>query len=101
MLRNYRSLSEFGFPEPENVKSELEMERLKYDPAHQEDLLKLLNQRAPNNLEQMEVFNFVKNAIDKTEHDRELPTYIFINGPAGSGKSTLSQKSKYFTLLLI
>jgi ABC-type polar amino acid transport system ATPase subunit len=62
--------------------------------------LELLNQRAPNNFEQMEVFNFVKNAIDKAEHDREQSTYIFINGPAGSGKSTLSQKSKDFNLLL-
>jgi ABC-type lipoprotein export system ATPase subunit len=46
----------------------------------------------------MEVFNFVKNAIDNAEHDREQSAYIFINGPAGSGKSTLSQKSKDFIL---
>jgi len=59
-----------------------------------------LNQKAPNNLEQMEVFNFVKTAIDNAEHDREKSTYIFINGPAGSGKSTLSQKSKFFTQTL-
>ena len=97
----YRNLSEFGFPEPENVKSELEIERLKYDPAYQEDLLQKLNQKAPNNHEQMEVFNFVKTAIDNAESDKEQSSFIFINGPAGSGKSTLSQKSKHITLRLI
>lgn len=88
-----RTLSEFGFPEPENVSSELEIEKLKYDATFQEQLLQSLNQKAPNNTEQAEVFEFVKEAIDNTLIDIEKSQFIFINGPAGSGKSTLSQKS--------
>ena len=90
-----RTLSDFGFPEPEIVKSELEIERLKYDPVFQHEFLLSLNQRAPNNPEQIEVFNFVKRAIDIAENNTEKSTFVFINGPAGSGKSTLSQKSMY------
>ena len=87
-----RTLSDFGLPEPENVQTELEIERLKYDPAYQAQLLEELNKTIPNNEEQQEIFEYVEEQIDTLEPEKT--NFLFINGPAGSGKSTLSQKSK-------
>ena len=41
----------------------------------------------------MEIFNYIANAaLDNIKQNPNQIIYIFINGPAGSGKSTLSQK---------
>ena len=85
-----KKLSDYGLPESENVKTELELERLKYDAAFQAQLLQQLNQSHPNNPEQQEVFDYITNEIDNI--NPEKATYIFLNGPAGSGKSCLTQK---------
>ena len=89
---NNKELSEYGLPEPEKVKSELELERLKYDPAFQAQLLQQLSASTPNNPEQVEIFNYIANALDNIKQNPNQIIYIFLNGPAGSGKSTLSQK---------
>jgi len=78
-------MTEFGLPEPENTQSELEIEKKKYDPTYQAELLEELNRSAPNNLEQTEVFNFIKNEIDTISPNRS--SFIFINGPAGTFKN--------------
>ena len=52
-----KTLSVYGLPEPENVKTELQLERLKYDPAFQAQLLHQLNRAQPNNPEQQEFFD--------------------------------------------
>jgi hypothetical protein len=49
-----------------------------------------LNRAQPNNPEQQEFFDFVANELDNINPDKI--TYIFLNGPAGSGKSCMTQK---------
>jgi hypothetical protein len=44
----------------------------------------------PNNPEQQEVFNFIINELDNINPKKS--SYIFLNGPAGSDKSCLTQK---------
>ena len=90
MKSENKTLSEYGLPEPEDAKTELELERLKYDSAFQAQVLQQLNASSPNNAEQEEIFNFIANELDNVNPNE--PTFIFLNGPAGSGKSTLSQK---------
>ena len=85
-----KTLSSYGLPEPQNVKTELELEQLKYDATFQAQLLQQLNTSHPNNPEQQEVFDFIANELDNIDPDQ--PNYIFLNGPAGSGKSCLTQK---------
>ena len=92
MKAENKELSDYGLPEPENVKTELELERMKYDPAFQAQLLRQLNESTPNNPEQVEIFNYIATALDNVKQNPLQSVYIFINGPAGSGKSTLSQK---------
>jgi len=90
MKSENKTLSEYGLPEPEDAKTELELERLKYDSAFQAQVLQQLNASSPNNPEQEEIFNFIANELDNVNPNES--TFIFLNGPAGSGKSTLSQK---------
>eukprot|EP01036_Dinobryon_divergens_P040950 gene40949-54222_t len=52
MKAESKELSDYGLPEPDNVKTELELERMKYDPAFQAQLLRQLNESTPNNPEQ-------------------------------------------------
>ena len=92
-LTHNRDITDYGLPKPEKITTELEMERLRYDPDHQAALLEEMNIKTPNNPEQQQVFDIVKEAIDTSTRFSE-GQFIFINGPAGSGKTTLSQKSK-------
>ena len=87
-----RDITDYGLPKPEKITTELEMENLRYDPDHQAALLEEMNVNTPNNPEQQQVFDIVKDAID-TSTPTSPGQFIFINGPAGSGKTTLSQKS--------
>jgi hypothetical protein len=91
MKGDNKTLSDYGLPEPENVKTELEIERLKYDPAFQAQLQQQLNSVQLNNPEQQEFFDSVAYELDNINPDKVI--YIFLlNGPAGSGKSSLTQK---------
>ena len=54
------------------------------------ELLDQLNRTQPNNPEQQEFFDYVSNELDNI--NPEKINYIFLNGPAGSGKSCLTQK---------
>jgi hypothetical protein len=91
MKGDNKTLSDYGLPEPENVKTELKLERLKYDPAFQAQLQQQLNSVQLNNPEQQEFFDSVAYELDNINPDKVI--YIFLlNGPAGSGKSSLTQK---------
>ena len=92
MKADNKELSDYGLPDPENAKTELELERMKYDPAFQAQLLRQLNESTPNNPEQVEIFNYIATALDNIKQNPPQSKYIFINGPAGSDKSTLSLK---------
>ena len=82
-----KTLEEYGLPTPQSTTTELDREKLKYSVASQNQLLQQLEEKCPNNTEQQEIFDYVKNLID---NDGE--GMVFIQGPAGSGKSTLAKK---------
>jgi hypothetical protein len=69
MKAENKELSDYGLPEPENVKTELELERMKYDPAFQAQLLRQLNESTPNNPEQVEIFNYIATALDNIKQN--------------------------------
>ena len=75
-------MSDFGLPEPKDIKTELEIGMSKYDPHYQAQLLESLEESAPNNLEQEEIFSFVKSEVNNIR--AEQTSFIFINGPAGT-----------------
>ena len=79
-----------GFPLPENDVNMSELERLMlmYDPAEQAALLETAQVNYPNTEEQEEVFQLVKNALDS-----ETRLILFIQGSAGTGKSTFANKA--------
>ena len=78
-----------GFPMPvdDEPVSELERHKMMYLAADQEQLFIDLNRNYPNTEEQEEVFQLIKAAIDKKER-----LILFIQGSAGTGKSTFARK---------
>jgi len=78
-----------GFPMPvdDAPVSELERHKMMYDAAEQEQLFDILNRDYPNTNEQEEVFQLIKTAIDNKER-----LILFIQGSAGTGKSTFAKK---------
>lgn len=99
-LTHNRDITDYGLPKPEKITTELEMEKLRYDPDHQAALLEEMNVKTPNNPEQQQVFDIVKEAIDTSTPYSE-GQFIFINGPAGSGKTNLSRKSNAILYIYI
>lgn len=82
-----KTLSDFGFPEPETFDSELKRERMKYDAEEQKLLYDSLCRESPHTPDQEIAFNYIKDAIDS-----KTGGLIFIQGQGGSGKSTLLKK---------
>jgi ABC-type multidrug transport system fused ATPase/permease subunit len=82
-----KTLTEYGFPEPESIETELQLERFKYKSQEQADVFNLLQRETPNTLDQEYVFQAIKRAIDTGNKQ-----YFFIQGQAGTGKSTLIKK---------
>ena len=76
-------MSDYGLQEPQDIITELQQVRMKYDPTFQAQLLETLNQNVPNNVEQKELFDFVKQELDSVLENTESSKFIFINGPAG------------------
>ena len=78
-----------GFPLPiaSNEMTELERIQIKYEPAAQKLLLDQYLNDSPNTDEQGEVFEQVKHALLNNEG-----LLIFIQGSAGTGKSTFARK---------
>eukprot|EP01031_Cornospumella_fuschlensis_P005555 gene5555-6912_t len=78
-----------GFPLPiaSNEMTELERIQLKYEPAAQKLLLDQYLNDSPNTDEQEVVFEQVKHALLNNEG-----LLIFIQGSAGTGKSTFARK---------
>lgn len=61
------TLSSFGFPEPDIVNTELEREFLKYDTRQQSALLNSLHLHAPNNSEQLCIYNVISHCVKKNK----------------------------------
>ena len=78
-----------GIPLPkEDMRvSELDRLRLMYDPVEQAGVLQKALEKYPNTREQGELFQLVKDALDN-----ETGLIVFLQGSAGTGKSTFANK---------
>ena len=82
-----KNMKDYGLPQPARMKSELEIERNKYEVNEQLRLYRKLCENIPNTNEQQLIFNEIVNAVDQ-----QLTRIYYIQGQAGSGKSTLARK---------
>ena len=87
-----KRLSDYGLPEPTEVQTELQQERMKHSREGQLQLLEELQRRQPNNEQQERIFELVTEAIAAGE-----TLLVFLNGVGGSGKTTLVKKLMAFT----
>jgi hypothetical protein len=89
---NNKSMSDFGLPEPNDYPSELEREKLKYSEVEQLNLFETLNHQFPNNNEQEQIFQIIKETLDSGESKM-----FFIQGQGGCGKTMLAKKILAYT----
>jgi len=82
-----KSMKDYGLPEPVVMKTELEIERNKYNRDTQLQLYYKLCEDIPNTTEQQDIFDNIVNAVAA----KETKIY-YVQGQAGSGKSTLAKK---------
>ena len=82
-----RTLDEYGLPLPLESTTELQREMLKYDPIAEQLNYNSLMETIPNTDEQNIFLDEVKNAIDNNQ-----TKLFFLNGEAGSGKTTTAKK---------
>jgi len=87
-----KTLTEFGLPNPELSNTELEREKLKYNIKEESDMFDYLNANIPNTEEQSTFLENVYNAITNKESK-----IFFLQGKAGSGKTTVAKKIIHFT----
>ncbi len=78
-----------GFPIPTATSdfSEIDRLRMKYDPEQQRVLLDTYLEEKPNTEEQEQLNQRVKYALENNQQ-----FFIFIQGTAGTGKSTFAKK---------
>lgn len=79
------SMTQYGLPEPENHTTELEREKAKYNQNEQRILYEALMSSTRLNHDQKDIFEYVISAILENRHE-----IIFLQGDAGSGKTTLA-----------
>jgi len=77
----------YGFPEPTDHQSELDIERTKYIAAEQLALFNYLSETNPNTQEQQNILDEICNDINQ-----HVTSLYFIQGMGGSGKSALCKK---------
>ena len=83
-----KSLDTYGLPSPEEMDTELQREKMKYDKIKERQKFIVLNESIPNNEEQEEFLKKVYNCLDNNKG-----ALLFLQGPAGSGKSTCAKKA--------
>lgn len=83
---------QYGFPLPtEELETELQEYRARFQRADALQQLEQLQQSEPNNLEQAEFYRIVTDAISLKE-----TKLIFLQGQGGSGKSSIAKKIMQF-----
>jgi len=82
-----KCLTTYGLPLPDTIFTELEQERARYSIDTQTRLLQHLNETAPNNTNQQSIYDRVVRAVNNGES-----LFLYCQGPAGSGKTTLAKK---------
>jgi len=82
-----KSMKDYGLPEPEAMRTELEIERSKFDRDEQLLEYSKLCFGIPNTNEQQQIFDDIVGAVLNGES-----ALFYIQGQAGSGKSTLAKK---------
>ena len=82
-----QTCSKYGFPEPTEHSSELDIEKGRYDAYQQLLLFQHLSTVIPNTAEQQSIFNEI--CADIEQHKTKL---YFIQGMGGSEKSALCKK---------
>jgi len=98
--KNNSSLEKFGYPTPDSVPTELEVEQAQWineqRQNEQKQLLQHMNESQPNNEEQQIAFDAIMESVlkVKTSGRDSLSTheFHFISGPGGTGKSALFKK---------
>jgi hypothetical protein len=89
---NHKSMSDFGLPEPNSYPSEVDRERMKYSNEDQLKLFDALNLQFPNNDEQEQIFQKIKECLDNGETHK-----FFLQGQGGCGKTMLAKKILAYT----
>ena len=82
-----KNMKDYGLPEPKNMKTELEIERHKYNCDDQLSYYYKLCDDVPNTYEQQQIFDEIVYAVEN-----QLTKIFYIQGQAGSGKTTLAKK---------
>jgi len=82
-----KNMKDYGLPQPAQMKTELEIERNKYDIDEQLRIYNKLCEDVPNTSEQQQIFNDIIFACEI-----KSTRIFYIQGQAGSGKSTLAKK---------
>lgn len=82
-----KTLEMYGFPTPRENTTEIERERELYDPQEQNELYRQLSAEIPNNLDQENIFTTITTAVHANRKK-----CVFIDGPGGTGKTTIIKK---------
>jgi hypothetical protein len=84
----------FGFPPPDMMKTELEIEKLRYNVHEQKVILQNLHRKIPNTDEQDALYQIVTSKLDTMSNGGldQIGVMYFIQGQGGSGKSTFAKK---------
>ena len=77
----------FGFKSSTGVNTELQRELLQYDPHLELQKFESLQTEYPNNQDQQRVFDAILEAAHVVRK-----TFFFIDGPGGTGKTTIIKK---------
>ena len=78
LLEDNHTLSDYGFPEPDIITTDLQRERMKYNTDEQLHIFNNLNATHPNTPEQQEIFDYVTSGLQQ-----KLTQIIFIQGKCG------------------
>ena len=84
-----KNLEMYGFPLPLKRDTELEREKLKFSVHSQSALYERLDTQFPNNDEQQRIFDTIIDAVVNASNNKR---FFFIDGPGGTGKTTIVKK---------